>query len=105
MRDPVVIALREIDVDIAVRRDELALLERCREVLVRAKNTKTCDLTPTCDGTIWSRWCRACGAVIRRCRAHGGLEAATSAFTAHSIEHGGAVLPRPQKPINRKESR
>ena len=84
------IALRELDVDIAVRRADLEALERCRAILVRTRDVETCDLHAAgnpCRGPRWARWCRACGTVIRRCHGHGGLEAATVALDAHKLEH------------------
>lgn len=98
-RDPravAAVALAELDVEIDVRRAELEVLERCRAVLGRARDVDTCDLATDdspCSGPIWARWCRACITVVRRCLAHGGLDAAAGALAAHSLGHGAAARP------------
>lgn len=87
-------ALREIRVEIEFRRSELAALERAEDILARTNPAPDrCDLHQhgsPCDGSVSMRWCRCCGMfVVRRCIAHGGIRAATSALQQHATEHGG----------------
>ncbi len=86
-------ALRALDVEIDVRRAELASLERSRDLLERAtvEHPDQCDHwhpESPCAGVIHARWCRACGQTFRRCAEHGGLRAATHEADVHRGSHG-----------------
>lgn len=86
-------ALRSIDVELEVRRAELAALERARDLLERAAldYPEQCDEwrpDSPCAGPIAYRWCRACGQTFRRCDQHGGLRAASHSASLHRQEHG-----------------
>lgn len=84
--------LRTLDVEIEVRRSELASLERARDVLERAiaENPDRCDKwheESPCYGPIYARWCTSCGVTLRRCEEHGGLRAATYYIKEHRASH------------------
>lgn len=86
-------ALRTLDVEIEVRRAELACLERSRDLLERAlqAHPDQCDqwsIEAPCAGLIHARWCHACGETIRRCEVHGGIRAATYYIKEHVLTHG-----------------
>lgn len=86
-------ALRSIDVEIEVRRAELAAIERARDVLERSQSERPDQCTEwrldsPCYGLIHARWCRACGETWRRCESHGGIRAATHDASIHRGTHG-----------------
>ncbi len=92
-RDVTAETLRTLDVEIEVRRAELASLERSRDLLERAitEHPDKCDQwhpEAPCAGLIHARWCRACGETIRRCEEHGGIRAATYYIKEHLLTHG-----------------
>lgn len=84
-----------IDVELEVRRAELAALERARDVLYRNLDEDCCDAhtdDSPCHGPVYSRWCRSCGEVFRRCEHHGSLLGAKSDHRAHQrAEHSRAT--------------
>lgn len=80
-------AMAALDGEIAVRRAELAALERARDTLARSNH---CDLdSPLCAGVVHSAVCRACGFVARRCLAHGAARSVADVLRRHDHdEHG-----------------
>ena len=87
--------LRELRIELEYRRSELAALERAHDVLERQveEHIDRCDRyhpDNPCAGELYSRFCRICGIVVKRCQEHGGIRAATYAADAHRSEaHGG----------------
>ena len=87
--------LRELCIELEYRRSELAALERAHDVLERQveDHIDRCDRyhpDKPCAGELYSRFCRICGIVVKRCHDHGGIRAATYAADAHRAEaHGG----------------
>jgi hypothetical protein len=87
------IAVDELDAAIGMTERELDALRRARAVLGASLESASgrCDrhtaAAPCPPGaTIWSRWCRACGHIVRLCGAHGGgdgLAAANGAMRDH----------------------
>ena len=88
-------ALRGIDAEIAVRRAELAALDKARDVIARGaeETAGRCDVgteRSACGGAVHAAWCRACGHVARCCATHGAQRAATARLRHHEHqEHGG----------------
>ena len=84
-------ALRELRVELEFRRSELAALERAHDVLERhvEEHDDRCDCyhpDKPCAGELYSRFCRVCGEVVKRCQEHGGIRAASYAA-------GGSAMP------------
>ncbi len=94
-------AIAALEVEAARHRRETENLERSLVVLRRVSadvGDASCDLAGTtsytpkrkkakpaepCDGAVYARWCRHCGALMRRCTAHGGIHGAVHARTHH----------------------
>lgn len=92
MRDPRGQAIAALRGEIAERLSEVARLESALEVIERAGPTEGCSAggpDSPCYGQVWSRWCRQCGTVVRRCGQHGGLRAAGIALETHRETHDG----------------
>lgn len=88
-------ALAAIEDEIAVRRRELAVLERARDTIARgvAEAAGRCGAwtqRSPCAGTIHSVWCRGCGFTTWRCDAHGSRRAAAAVLRHHEHEAHGA---------------
>lgn len=99
-------ALRALVVEIEIRRQELATLERSHDILERSlvEHPDRCEcwnLTEPCADGISARWCRDCGCVITRCEIHGGSRAATHAMDEHVASHGVIADPEQRKPAAR----
>jgi hypothetical protein len=83
-------ALAALDAEIALRRSELACLERARDTIERGD--VRCDGVGArgraCSALVHTALCRVCGFVARRCSAHGGRGAASALLRHHEQEHG-----------------
>jgi hypothetical protein len=103
-------ALRELNVELKLRRAELASLERAHDIIERsiAEHDDRCDTyhpESPCEGVISARWCRRCGHVIRHCEHHGGIRAATHYIGIHLAEqHGGSDVRDPETEDARRVS-
>ena len=74
-----------------VQRRRLATTDRVLESLEFSirENPDRCDRwshASPCEGEIRSRWCEVCGDLFRRCRAHGGIRAATHDADIHTSQ-------------------
>jgi hypothetical protein len=92
--------LRELSVELEYRRAELAALERAHDILERAadEHGDRCDSyhpDSPCAGELYSRFCRLCGDVVKRCQEHGGIRAATYAADDHRAEAHAGQHARP----------
>jgi hypothetical protein len=100
-RGATAVALRELRVELKLRRAELASLERAEDILERSieEQADRCDSyhpDAPCEGVFSARWCRRCGIVVRHCEAHGGIRAATHRLDMHHAdEHGGSDVRDP----------
>lgn len=96
-----VAALRELRVELEVRRAELSVLEHAHDILERRVDghEDRCDAfhpEKPCYGQTFSRWCRQCGHVIVRCEQHGGIRSATYFADLHRADHGGEAARHPE---------
>jgi hypothetical protein len=88
------LALRALDAELAAREADLETLRRVRPLLVASIESRhgRCDRhtdeSPCpADAIVWTRWCRACAAIVRVCDHHGdGLAAASNAMADHIRE-------------------
>lgn len=86
-RHTATLAIRALESEIAVRRAELATLERALGQITHGLDTHpgrcdACKPDHPCDGIVAGRYCRSCGWTVTRCELHGGIRAA-----AYELEH------------------
>ena len=83
---------RELKIEIDRRWSELGALERAFDVLQRAHQedpercSESANASP-CSGLMYTRWCRRCGVVVRRCAGHGGQPACATILRHHTGSH------------------
>jgi hypothetical protein len=86
------VALDALGVEIAIRRRELAALERAYDTIERGiDGADSCDQHATggCAGERFAALCFGCGFVARRCTIHGASRAATTALRHHQVQQHG----------------
>lgn len=86
-RNTATLAIRALESEIAVRRAELATLERALGQIEHGIDSHpgrcdACKPDQPCDGIVAARYCRSCGWTVTRCEQHGGIRAA-----AYELEH------------------
>ncbi|MFN0248628.1 MAG: hypothetical protein ACKV2T_17185 [Kofleriaceae bacterium] len=83
-------ALASLEVAIDARRSELAAvrLAYARLATAQIEQPSTCDAAnlsrDPCAGVVVLRYCPTCAAVVRRCKAHGGLRRAIAEIDVHA---------------------